>query len=678
MWVAGGTGTNTLAYSADGINWTASPSPFISQHCLTVAWDGSLWIAGGISDTSTGQISYSYDGINWQDGSSPFITIATSVAWNGSIWVAGGYGDDSGTITTIATSPDGTTWTASPSTVVSHQVNSITWNGSLWYAANNNGTMASSPDGVVWTTIPSATTVLGSSNFTVCARRILPNLGKSELKQYVPLTVTNNFTIAGGQPSAYSYDGLTWYTSKDIYGSGTPGYVFCVAWNGILWVAGGYDTDGVGRLGYSSDGINWTNSTSGTALFTGGCFAAAWSGSMWVAGGKDVSGAAVMAYSSDGISWTVSSSGSSIFGEGGCKTIAWNGYMWVAGGYGTNQMAYSYDGITWNPSTSGNSVLTDNCYAVAWNGSLWVAGGDGTYHVCYSDDGINWTNSTTGTALITGGCLAVAWNGSLWVAGGYGGNVANSYDGILWTINPTASALSQGNYTAALASRTVLPNVGTDTFGGTKIFAGSGAPSVNTGRIGDFYIDMTTMTLYGPKINYGWDFGNCSGSYNTTSHIITMNLAWNAVPGAQSYKIFSGLQNFTFAPINQYPTGTGGDSTTGVLLSPLTGAVNTTHYTGLTYTYTTTNSSSDARVYLYLYAYSDGGATTRLTPFPGYCLNFFNGLSDGIASAGPAKLTLDYKQYDSIAGHALINNDSLNVIGSPNKHIYTKSITVVS
>jgi len=477
--------------------------------------------------------------------------------------------------------------------------------------------------------------------------------------------------VAGGNDAnrlAYSSDGINWTVSASGNAVFTAS-VRALAWNGSLWVAGG---GGTNQLAYSSDGINWTDSASGTAVFTNTVQSVAWNGTIWVAGGT---GTNQLAYSLNGIDWIFSESGNSVF-TSGCLTVAWNGTLWVAGGSGTNQIGYSYDGITWNPSESGNSVFTGEVLGVAWNGTIWVAVGDGTNQVAYSYDGINWNGSSTGNIIIADYATSVAWNGSLWVAGGNPAT-ATSTDGINWIINPTASALANVAMNV-LASRIILPNVGTDTFGGTKINTGFGAPSPNTGRIGDFYIDMTTMTFYGPKINYGWDFGNCSGSYNTTSHIITMNLAWNAVPGAQSYKIFSGLQNFTFAPINQYPTGTGGTSLTGVLLSALTGAVLTTSYTGLTYTYTTTNSSSDARVYIYLYAYSDGGATTRLTPFPGYCLNFFNGLSDGVTVAGSAKLTLDYTQYDSNAGPALINNDSLGLNGPPNKHIYTKSITVVA
>ena len=49
---------------------------------------------GNISGTATTTtvFGYSYDGINWLGGiTSPSITVGKCVAWNGSLFVAGGY-----------------------------------------------------------------------------------------------------------------------------------------------------------------------------------------------------------------------------------------------------------------------------------------------------------------------------------------------------------------------------------------------------------------------------------------------------------------------------------------------------------------------------------------------------------------------------------------------------------
>ena len=62
------------------------------------------------------------------------------------------------------------------------------------------------------------------------------------------------------------------------------------------------------RIVYSEDGVTWTGSLSGDAAFSGGiCKTVAWNGTIWVAGGY---GANFIATSSDGITWTGSANGS--------------------------------------------------------------------------------------------------------------------------------------------------------------------------------------------------------------------------------------------------------------------------------------------------------------------------------------------------------------------------------
>jgi hypothetical protein len=44
-----------------------------------------------------------------------------------------------------------------------------------------------------------------------------------------------------------------------------------VAWNGTRWVAGGNITSGDGVMAYSSDGITWAETASGSAMLTSSC-----------------------------------------------------------------------------------------------------------------------------------------------------------------------------------------------------------------------------------------------------------------------------------------------------------------------------------------------------------------------------------------------------------------------
>jgi hypothetical protein len=158
----------------------------------------------------------------------------------------------------------------------------------------------------------------------------------------------------------------------------------------------------------------------------------------------------------------------------------------VAGGLGTNTMGYSTDGITWAADISGSAMFTNRCWAVAWNGSQWVAGGEGTNRLAYSYDGINWTGSTSGNALITTAVQTVAWNGTYWLAGGAGTNqLAYSSDGITWTASTSGSAIIT-NTCYGVASRRVLPNVGT-----TPVNVGATGPTGPTGPVPYAYTPST-------------------------------------------------------------------------------------------------------------------------------------------------------------------------------------------
>lgn len=72
-WVAVGQGTNTIAHSTDGINWTpVAPSPFSSTG-TNVSWNGAAFVASG---TGGNTLAYSENGINWTGaGSSVFSSV---------------------------------------------------------------------------------------------------------------------------------------------------------------------------------------------------------------------------------------------------------------------------------------------------------------------------------------------------------------------------------------------------------------------------------------------------------------------------------------------------------------------------------------------------------------------------------------------------------------------------
>jgi hypothetical protein len=288
-------------------------------------------------------------------------------------------------------------------------------------AAGTGGTGATGPTGVTGpagtTSNTGATGPTGASAGNVLSQNFMLIGGD---------TVANTATLA------YSYDGLTWYPSPSAATVFTF-FLYGIAWNGYLWVGCG----GGNKIGYSSDGINWTVSSSGNSIFSGGnCIAVATNGYMWVAGGQ---GTNMVGYSYDGITWYTSSSGSAIF-TSVLWTVSWSGSMWVAGGsadgYGTGKIAYSTDGINWTTGNVPGYSSGGQINGLRYNGTMWVAVGINVpgSTVLYSYDGINWLNSTSGSALLAAG-YSVAWNGTLWVAGGLQSSqsaLIYSFDGMEW------------------------------------------------------------------------------------------------------------------------------------------------------------------------------------------------------------------------------------------------------
>ena len=123
----------------------------------------------------------------------------------------------------------------------------------------------------------------------------------------------------------------------------------CIACNNSIYVG-----IGMGGIFYGYDGLNWYNSSTGTAL--------------------------------------INNSSSKQIGK-----VAWNGNLWVAVGNGaTCTIAYSYNGITWTGVSNSKTLfnLTGGAMDVLWNGTLWIAVGASTISiVATSTDGITWSNS---------------------------------------------------------------------------------------------------------------------------------------------------------------------------------------------------------------------------------------------------------------------------------------------
>jgi hypothetical protein len=286
------TGTNTLAYSVDGTSFTGRGATIFSSGCWSVAWNGSLWVAGG---SGTNIIAYSTDGISWT-GSTSANTVFSGgqcygIAYGGSKWISiGNFG--------IGYSHDGINWKLANNTIFSSFGDVIVYNGNIWLAGGSgSNTLAYSYDGINWTGL--GTTTFNSNCYTILW--------------------TGSRFVAGGDTTntlAYSSDGLTWTgLGTTIFSSSCLG----LAWNGSTLVATGSTATIANTIRYSLDnGLTWLTVASGvisTTVFTSYAQGLTWTGSYFVA-----VGASGVAYSTDGRTWVVATNifsgniGTSIFG----------------------------------------------------------------------------------------------------------------------------------------------------------------------------------------------------------------------------------------------------------------------------------------------------------------------------------------------------------------------------
>lgn len=295
IWVLGyDSGTNTLAYSYDGMTWVGQGNSIFSP--LGLCSNGFKFIAAGGGSGSN--IAYSNNGISWTK-----ITGLnddwSAVAWNGTRFIAGGAANGNGPYgsNTFADSVDGINWNLQGFTTLSPFC--LASNGSMFVAGGNK-----IPHG--W---------------------------------FVP---PPGFTST----LAYSYDGLSWTGLGD---SAFGFYCYAIATNGSIWVACGGNNN---SMAYSYNGIDWTNL--GRGIFSNHARGICWNGTMFVAVGWD--SVNTIAYSYNGIDWIglgdpLFANSSGVSGIGVC--IGWDGNKFIVGGGSTypygelNNMGYSYNGIDW-------------------------------------------------------------------------------------------------------------------------------------------------------------------------------------------------------------------------------------------------------------------------------------------------------------------------------------------
>ena len=268
FFVSTGSGTNSLAWSDDGKNWTGLGLAIFSISGYGVTFNGSLYAACG---SGTNSLAWSNDGKIWTGlAETIFTTNGFAITCNSSLFVAAGYGTNS-----LAWSNDGKNWTGIGVAIFSTWGRGIVWNGHIFVAGGaGTNSLAWSDDGKNWTG-------LGLSIFSSTGYGIAWN-GRIFVA-----------TGSGTNSLAYSYDGKHWLPlGHSIFT--TNGYN--VAWNGRIFVAAGAGTN---SLAWSDDGINWSGL--GLSIFSGSCKSITWNGQLFVAVGT---GTNSIAWSADGKLWS--------------------------------------------------------------------------------------------------------------------------------------------------------------------------------------------------------------------------------------------------------------------------------------------------------------------------------------------------------------------------------------
>jgi hypothetical protein len=467
IWVAGGTGTSSIAFSQNGIRWTpvanattmitnvraiAYAAPAAEQTSTTTTTTtvsgvgNGVWVAGG--DT-TNSLVFSYDGISWSEvpNSLTILNRCNAIAYGATgtgtgLFVAGGLAGTIDPTANMAYSTDGYNWQpirGSGARISSSgaSINCITYgrdeNGrGLWVAGAFGSSTVSilySYNGIDWVGVVDSGGSL-SSTVTGLAYGINSTTGRG-------LWVASVYRqISGQTPSGYSFlfsangrDGWTPVsnTKTGLFEVNISSGATSVAYLNGVWYATGLSAGiSTGRtLAYSYEGSSgWfgvypTTNLYGVAVTTYSAtsmLCVATTGEFMIPAGA---GAALTPIR--GLGWTAGVGSAYlqhptlVFGASGAQQAA------------AATAAMSTDGgRSWGASTL--SIATSAfrggvCNDAFWNGIVWAAVGYDAVSgakVATSKDGVTWTQIPTGSVPIAGVLHSIMWNGSVWMAGGDG------------------------------------------------------------------------------------------------------------------------------------------------------------------------------------------------------------------------------------------------------------------
>jgi hypothetical protein len=206
-----------------------------------------------------------------------------------------------------------------------------------------------------------------------------------------------------------------------------------IIWDNKKFVAVGSG----GAIHTSTNGIQWTAQTSGTARNLNDIIWNKWAvGERGVEEYITIGDAGTILISNDGVTWYAKP-----IEDNTLNAIAYNGTTYVI--VGANGKVYTSQNVTsWVTRTSGIITdLTDIIYNDDYNKFIAI-GNSGK--IIVSEDGITWTAQESGT---TNQLLSISWTEGRTVVGGINGTVLLSDDGgLTWETNTASSNVEADRY----------------------------------------------------------------------------------------------------------------------------------------------------------------------------------------------------------------------------------------
>jgi len=550
------TAYNGYMYEADGgyviyapIHANGSLGDWTSINAFTdgrsrtpiAAYNGYLYVVGGYDSGGHTDSIVSYAPINadgslgtWNDSSLPTGSISASVAaYNGYLYVAGGYpggGTPTDAVIYAQLNADGAigAWqtTVSLGTAVA-RAGGVAYNGYLYVVDGDTGSNTATSTVQYAKINPAGTTV----PFTVSSNTF------STARDDVCSTTYNGhiYAIGGSTDDASTASNIVQYATLNTSTGDASGWsattslpaaraqAGCVAWNGHLYVAGGWTTGApttVTKLVYYTSigangalGSTWTTvnlSSSGTAGWTdAGAFVYASGGvtNLYVIGRSESGHAAINA--STGALGAWDNTDDSVPYGGSQQGMAQIGnYLYSIGGQGDDNTTVLYAAIGSNGVIGAWNATTDLNEAAAWvtatvvNGCLYIVGG-------YPGAGDPASSAVQYACPNSDGSIP-AWHNGPTLTTGTGDIGLTSYGGYIYGIGGCTDTTCPVN---------------------TVMYAkvnngGSGRPGAFTNNAGVWGWD-TKGYIYGDKyvyqigINSGIDYAsyNADGSVSSSSNI---------------------------------------------------------------------------------------------------------------------------------------------------------------